>query len=108
MSGFPGSCSRARTAAVRSAAVIPSASISSWLAAPRACALTQSGSTPASTSRRLRVSFLESVRNSGGSGKPGRTTAAQTTTGPAHAPRPTSSTPATTGSPDAASSRSIS
>ncbi len=58
-------------------------------------ASTQLSSSPAIEARRAGGSRLESVSPAGGPGKPARTITAQTVTGPAHAPRPTSSTPAT-------------
>ena len=71
-------------------------------------ASTQLSSSPAIAVRRDGLSRLESVSPAGGAGKPARTITAQTVTGPAQAPRPTSSTPATRAAPAAASSRSIS
>ena len=70
-------------------------------------ASTQLSSSPAIAARRCGLSRLESVSPAGGSGKPAGTMTAQTVTGPAHAPRPTSSTPATQRAPAAARSRSI-
>lgn len=66
------------------------------------------GGLAARSARRCGVSRLESVRPSGGAGNPAFATTAQTTTGPAQAPRPTSPTPAARVLPTAASSRSIS
>lgn len=62
---------------------------------------------PSIAARRGGLSRLESVSPAGGAGKPARTITAQTVTGPAQAPRPTSSTPATQLAPATASSRSI-
>ena len=86
---------------------MPAASISAGPASPMAKASTQCSSWLAIAVRRAGLSRLESVSPAGRPGKPARITA-QTVTGPAQAPRPTSSTPATQGMPAAARPRSIS
>ena len=90
--------SSARRAARVSAGMMPTSSISAGLAQPTdaPAALARIGSTRAS--RRRAVSFLESLTPSGSSGgRPSMISTAQapTATGPARAPRPTSSMPTT-------------
>src|SRR5918995_3925236 len=103
-SGRRPSPSSARRAASRCASLMPRSSHSSWVAWPTAQAVHQPAMRSKSASRSCAVSCLESrtlyTRRSRGS------TAAPTVSGPAHAPRPTSSMPTTTSWPASHSSRS--
>ena len=85
----------ARLAARRCAAAIPSSSHSTWVAWPTPHVAHHEATRSKSRSRSPSVSIFESrmplSRRSRGS------TAAPTESGPAHAPRPTSSMPTTTG-----------
>ena len=87
------SCAMARCPASRSAAMMPIASISSGQACSTAQATATCRTWAASASRWAGVSCLLS-RKGYSVARPGRITAA-TVTGPAQAPRPASSTPAT-------------
>src|SRR5437764_3451111 len=90
------SCPRARRPAARNAAVMPRASHSPYDAWPTPIATAHPRTRAATTSRSSRVGAFgpRPPRRWAGGG-----TSAATVTGPAHAPRPTSSRPTTTCSP---------
>ena len=104
-SGTTGSASRARRAARRSAADMPSASHSSCVTTPSDQASHHAAMRSNESSRSRSVSSFESRMRYGR--RSFGATAAPITSGPAHAPRPTSSMPTTTASPAAHSSRSV-
>ena len=97
--------SRARRAARRRAAVIPSRSHSTGSAWPTDQAVHQLVIGGKSSSRRSSVSIFES-RIPRGAVTPSGTTTTPTDTGPAQAPRPTSSSPATSSNPSSHRDRS--
>ena len=86
---------KARSAARRSAAVRPNESISPAVACPTADSAVQRGTRGPSRSRAAGVSSLESRSPVGAVRVRAMMTATPTLTGPATAPRPTSSMPAT-------------
>ena len=89
--------SRARRPATRSASVMPQASHSAGVACPTDHASHHLPTASKISSRRASLSIFES-RNQRGMVRcctRGRTTATPTVSGPAHEPRPTSSSPAT-------------
>src|SRR5262245_39729574 len=101
-SGATPSPSMARWAASFCAGAMPSSSHSSRVATPTAHAEHQPATRSNSFSRSASVSILES--RTPFTRRPRGRTAAPTISGPAHAPRPTSSTPTTTSWPAAHSS----
>ena len=99
---------RARRAATREASVMPHSSHSAGVACPTDHAWHHAPTASKISSRRASLSILES-RSQGGmerSWTRGRTTATPTVSGPAQAPRPTSSRPATDSYPWARRRRS--
>ena len=97
----PGSCANARRVASRRAAVIPMRSHSSGLACPTAQAVHQAATVSKICSRTCSDSCFESRSPRGRRCGAARSTATPTVSGPAQAPRPTSSIPATSWCPAA-------
>ena len=97
---------KARAAARRSAAMIPISSISSDEACPTALIGAQRSTRGTSFSRAAGVSSFESRTPVGADLVSRSTTTTPTVTGPARAPRPTSSIPATKRCPSRSSLRS--